>query len=376
MKYLLIANAYPNKDRIYSNAFLHRRVKAYQQAGLDVEVVVMSTKVIHDEVFDGVTIKYMDEYQIADYINHHDEFQTIMIHFMNQKMFTAVKTITKKVSFIIWMHGFEAEAWYARYYNFTVTKEKLENQLSRIDYYEQQREMFQMLYEMDNVTFVFVSKSFKSYYVDPFVRKLPARYYIIPNMIDETLFPYREKKAEDRFNICNIRPYTAPNYANDITRDVILKLSKKKYFKKMTFNLYGDGPLFKEMTEPLEKFSNVFLHQGFVNQEDIAEIHAAHGIYLGPTRHDSQGVSLCEAMSSGLVPISNDIGAVAEFVEHQRSGLLAARDDVDEMVEYIDYLINQPEKYVEMSRYASQSILRKTGTSVVTNQELEVIVND
>ncbi|TDL93358.1 glycosyltransferase [Macrococcus brunensis] len=376
MKYLLVANAYPNKDRIYSNTFLHRRVKSYQQKGLEVEVVVMSTKVIHDEIFDGVTVKYMDEYQLTDYVNTCPEIKTILIHFMNQKMFTAVSQIEREVNYIIWLHGFEAEPWYSRYYNYTVSKKALSDQLAKIDYYEKQRNMFQTLYKMDNVTFIFVSESFKKYYVDPFVRQAPPRYYIIPNLIDEKLFPYREKKEADRFKVCNIRPYTAPNYANDITRDVILKLSKKKYFKKMEFSLYGDGPLFKEMTEPLEKFENVQLYQGFVRQDDISDIHAHNGIYLGPSRHDSQGVSLCEAMSSGLVPISNDIGAIAEFVEHGRSGFLAGRDQVDEMVFYIEKLINNPELFMQMSVYASDMIIKKTGTENVIKKELEVMIHD
>lgn len=63
----MICNAYPTLQNLYANSFLHRRVKAYQQKGLEVDIVVITTKVLKDKYYDGVHIKYMDEYQIASY---------------------------------------------------------------------------------------------------------------------------------------------------------------------------------------------------------------------------------------------------------------------------------------------------------------------
>jgi len=350
LRLLMITNAYPNKEKIYSNAFLHGRVKSYQERGHEAEVIVLSTKVVFDEIYDGITIKYLDEYQIADYVNNQN-VDRILIHFVNKKIYSALKMIKKCPKVVIWFHGFEAEPWYARYYNFLESKPIfLQHMVRKETYYEE--------------------------YVDPYLGIQPKEFYIIPNPIDPDIFKYNAKKEEDRFNICNIRPYTAPNYANDITRDVILGLSKKKYFNKLTFNLYGDGPLFDSITEPLKKYKNVFLNKGFVYQNEIVHIHKANGIYLGPTRHDSQGVSLCEAMSSGLVPISNDIGAIAEFVKHKENGLLAKRDDVNGMIQYIDYLIKNPKIFLEMSEKASKMIIEQTGKQIVIEKELEVIENE
>ncbi|WP_414051185.1 glycosyltransferase family 4 protein [Macrococcus animalis] len=378
MKLLLITNAYPNKEKIYSNAFLHGRVKAYQKYGHEVEVIVMSTKVAFDEEYDGVTIKYLDEYQIADYINHHS-VDRILVHFVNKKIYTALKMMKNTPKVLIWFHGFEAEPWYARYYNFLVSKGSFLNHMKRKDsYYEETKEMLQGLIRNESIDkkFIYVSESYKKKYVDPYLGIQPDSFYIISNPIDPDIFTYNKKNAEDRFKICNIRPYTARNYANDITRDVILGLSKKRYFNKLQFHLYGDGPLFNTITEPLRKFDNVSINKGFVHQKDIVAIHKENGIYLGPTRHDSQGVSLCEAMSSGLVPISNDIGAIAEFVNHAENGLLAKRDDVKQMIDYIDYLVKNPDEFLRMSENASRMIIEKTGKEVIINKELEVIESE
>lgn len=378
-KYLLVCNAYPTVEKVYANGFLHRRVKSYQKAGLDVDVIVITTKVLKDKFYDGVHIKYMDEYQIASHLKEHP-YGTALFHFINPKMFYGIKELPKeeRPNIVVWLHGFEAEAWHRRYYNFLDDIKKLDAQLERKDTaFETQREFLREIMTSDdyNIKFVYVSKQFKELYADPYIGVVPERFYIIPNIVDEDLFPYHKKGKKDRLNICSIRPYTARNYANDLTADFIKKVSKKRYFKKLTFDLYGDGPLFDKINQPLKKYDNVHLHKRFVPQNEIPDIHKAHGVFLGPSRHDSQGVSIGEAMSSGLVPISNAIGGIPEFVEHEKTGMLASRDDVDEMVAYYDRLYKNPKKYLEMSRAASKRIQQQTGVDTVIKKELEVITS-
>ncbi|MBI5975393.1 glycosyltransferase family 4 protein [Staphylococcus canis] len=377
MAYLLITNAYPNKDKIYANAFVHRRVKEYIARDLDVTVVVFTTKIKRDEIYDGVRVKYMDESQLYNHLLYH-QYDKLLFHFINYKMFNAVERIENKPDIVVWLHGFEAENWYTRYYNYLASPKALKEQLRKKDeHYPYQQAFLRHLMQRDDirVQFIYVSRGLKEYYVDPFVGVEPKEYYIIPNIIDHKLFPYREKKEEDRFNILSIRPFTAKNYANDLTVRTIQLLSKKSYFKKLTFSIYGDGPLFDQITKPIKHYKNVNLNKMFVPQPEISKIHAENGIYLGPSRHDSQGVSLNEAMSSGLVPISNHIGGIPDFIQHGKSGFLAQRNNVEEMAEYIDYLIKHPDQFLEMSREASSSIQQLTGTHNVIEKEVEVITD-
>lgn len=377
MGYLLITNAYPNKEKVYANAFIHRRVKGYQAHGLDVTIVVFTTKIKRDEYYDGVKIMYMNEAQLYNHLLYY-HYDKLLFHFINYKMFQAVERLHQKPDVVVWIHGFEAEAWYTRYYNYLTSARTLNEQLRKKDeHYPYQRAFFKKLMTREdmNVQFVYVSRGLKELYVDPFVGVSPDHYYIIPNIVDKHMFPYREKKEEDRFNILSIRPYTAKNYANDLTVAVILALSKEKWFKKLHFSLYGDGPLFDELTAPLNHFSNVSLNKMFVPQQEISQLHAQNGIYLGPSRHDSQGVSLNEAMSSGLVPISNAIGGIPDFVEHGVSGYLAERNNVEQMVAAITFLIKNPQKFKDMSYLASKNIQNLTGNDVVITRELEVILN-
>ena len=79
--------------------------------------------------------------------------------------------------------------------------------------------------------------------------------------------------------------------------------------------------MFDETLQPLEKFSNVSINRGFLSHKEISSLHKQFGIFITPTRMDSQGVSRDEAMSSGLVPITTDITAIPEFVDSE-SGIL------------------------------------------------------
>ena len=378
-KYLMICNAYPTLENLYANSFLHRRVKAYQQKGLDVDIVVITTKVLKDKYYDGVHIKYMDEYQIASFLKAND-YSTVLFHFINKKMFYGIDQLDaeERPNIAVWLHGFEAEAWHRRYYNFLENINQLDNALERKDtVFETQKEFLQDIMTRNdlNIKFIYVSQRFKELYVDPYVGVVPDNYHIIHNIIDDELFQYHKKSADDRLKICSIRPFTAKNYANDITVEVIKQLSRKKYFHKLEFNIYGDGKLFNVLTNPLKQFENVTLHKGFVKQNDIPLIHKNHGIYLGPSRHDSQGVSLGEAMSSGLVPVTNAIGGIPEFITHKETGMLAARDNVTEMVEHVEYLYKHARKFKKISEQASKSIKQQAGLETVISKEIEVITN-
>lgn len=278
----------------------------------------------------------------------------------------------------MWLHGFEAEAWHRRYYNFLENVAQLDNALERKEtVFKPQQEFIRDIMTRDdlNIKFIYVSQRFKELYVDPYVGVVPEKYSIIHNIIDDELFEYHKKSADDRLKICTIRPFTARNYANDITVEVIKQLSRKKYFNKLEFNIYGDGKLFNVLTNSLRQFDNVNLHKGFVKQDDIPEIHKQHGIYLGPSRHDSQGVSLGEAMSSGLVPVTNAIGGIPEFISHKKTGMLASRDNVSEMVEHIDYLYKHARNFKKMSAQAAKSIKKQAGLNAVISKEIEVITN-
>ena len=56
-------------------------------------------------------------------------------------------------------------------------------------------------------------------------------YEVIHNPIDTNLFNFDEKDIQQRFKILSIRPYASRKYANDLSVNAVLALSKKDFFK-------------------------------------------------------------------------------------------------------------------------------------------------
>jgi glycosyltransferase involved in cell wall biosynthesis len=132
-------------------------------------------------------------------------------------------------------------------------------------------------------------------------------------------------------------------------------LSEKPWFKDMEFRMIGDRPLFEETLASLREFQNVYIKQRFLKQSEIVELHRQYGFFLCPSRMDSQGVSRDEAMSSGLVPITNAVAAIREFVD-EKCGILANAEDAEGLASGIAMLHDNPEMFQAFSRAAAKRV--------------------
>jgi glycosyltransferase involved in cell wall biosynthesis len=103
----------------------------------------------------------------------------------------------------------------------------------------------------------------------------------------------------------------------------------------------------------------------------MAAAHKTHGILLCPTRMDAQGVSMCEGMMSGLVPITSNNTAIPEFVKDRVSGFLT--NSYQEIAASIQYLYDHPNQFLEMSANAHLHIQDIAGHEKVVKLELKAI---
>jgi glycosyltransferase involved in cell wall biosynthesis len=127
--------------------------------------------------------------------------------------------------------------------------------------------------------------------------------------------------------------------------------------------------------EPLRSFSNVYIERRFLTQAEIAALHREYGIFLCPTRMDTQGVSRDEAMASGLVPVTNAVAAIPEFVDDS-CGILAPGEDAEAMARGIALLYEQPQKFSAMSEAAAKRIRAQSDAQRVIGAELAIALDD
>ncbi|MFC0582653.1 glycosyltransferase family 4 protein [Micrococcoides hystricis] len=377
---LVIANTYPSESSIYRNGFIHRRVLGYKRLGYEVVVFVLGDhfRQNKDYEYEGVQVFIGNRHHLAGHISDSAKYDAYLVHFVNEGMIEPLVHLKVKEPVIVWLHGFETEAWHRRWFNYLESSGDIREALRRkSSYYAHQNSFMSYLFgtkELD-LTFVNVSEWFQNHIVEPDAGVPITNGQIIHNLVDREVFSFRGKKPSDRLRVLSLRPYASYKYANDITIEAILEAAKRPWFRDFSFTIAGMGPLFEPTTAKIKHLSNVRLVNRFFNHHEIKRLHDTHGVFLVPTRFDSQGVSAGEAMSSGLVTISTAVSAIPEFIEHEKSGLLGAPESPNDIVQFLERIYFDPEFYQQISIQGSASIGAQCDARNTILRELDLIEN-
>ncbi|MBM6387826.1 MAG: glycosyltransferase [Paenibacillus sp.] len=371
---LLIADNYPDYKDLYRYGFIHSRMSEYKNVGEVIDMFKFNDRLPREySEFCGidVTSGYFEEFNNVVMNGEHD---TLLIHFLNETIWNGVKNQLSNKRIIIWVHGSEIQPWWRREYNYTTTQQlevaKKESE-KRLRLWEQV--FASALHEDYNIHFIFVSEYFANEVFEDHKVNLPVdKYTIIHNYINTNLFNFEEKDTELRKKILSIRPFASNKYANDLTVKAIQSLSKNPIFKQLEFTIIGKGELFHSTLKPIKKYKNVTLEEKFLTQEEIALLHKQYGVFIVPTRMDSQGVSRDEAMSSGLVPLTNNVTAIPEFVD-ETCGILVDGEDYEGLAKGIIELYNDPIKFQHLSRKAAERVSFQSGFDATISKEVDLI---
>lgn len=367
----LVTNAYPDSGDLYRNGFVHRRVLGYRQRGVGVDVFVVRPGLpVREYEFEGVLVRECQPATLATTLRLSGH-AAVAVHVLDRYMWGALGGVIGKQPVTIWLHGAEVQSWKHRDFNYA-TAADLEAARAAS---EERSEFWKELLRQNHpeVRFVIVSHSFANQtWSDLEVQPADETWSVIHNPIDTRLFRYQAKMPTKARNILSIRPHASRIYANDLVAEVIHRLSCHELFPTLRFTLIGDGELWDENFAELGRYPNVRMVRGFVTQFEIASLHREHGVFLVPTRGDTQGVSRDEAMASGLVPVTNDVGAVAEFVDDTCAELCPA-EDVVAMAGALIRLATDPELFQIKSRNAAERVGRQSGSDKIIREELAAL---
>lgn len=372
IRLLVISADYPGPDLLYGDTFVHSRVKRYQSS-CDVAVIGFNPHVVKDRIFEyeGISVCITRDQSVFEQKVIEYNPDVIAAHLIQHTIANVVLSFQKP--FVIFVHGFEALSWKRRLMNYT----KIGDLPYLWKYIHENRKQLKGLAKFaekargrSDVHFVFVSNWLKK----AAQHDLRIRFensHVIPNGIDTSLFAFHHKPQDHRKKILVLRSFKARNYANDLTIDAIKLLSQKNFFKDLEFCIYGEGYLFQSLTDQVKHFSNVTLRNSFVENKSIPAIHQNFGIFLCPSRLDTQGVSMCEAMASGLVPITSPTGGIPEYATDGVSSfqVKTAKDIADK----IEFLYHNPDVFLNMSVQARQEIITKCDLTSTISKELKVI---
>jgi len=374
---LTVAQTYPTLENMYNNGFVHARVKQYRQEGIDAKVYVIGNRSINkDYEIEGVQVLAGNSKRLADLVNSDTSIKCVCFHFLNLDMLKAIKRFRKDVRITIFVHGNEALWWYQRIFpdrfsGFIRILKFIKHVI--INTYSMIRIRNSINHLGLKTDMVFVSRwmqdeTFRNWKIN----KELVSTHIIPNLINENVFPFVEKTPESRYNILLIRQFTSGKYALDVAMDTICALENKPEADRISITVIGDGWLYDKYISRIKQYGNIHLVRGFLSHNQISEVHKKHGIFLCPTRQDAQGVSMCEAMSSGLVPISSPNTAIPEYLPDEYH---LSFNDAESMANRIIELIHNETEFLELSKKVSSFIRNKCGITETIQKEME-LMND
>lgn len=372
---VLIVPGYPSNEKKYNFSFVHSKVRQYKKLGWNIDILVVTGDEESSKYeFEGVNVTKTN-YLNARNILQENKYKKIIIHFFNDEYVNLIDSVdTSESEIYIYSHG--ADLIY-RDYNLMTTKyfnQPLKITNSQADLYAKKDKIIERYNNKENVKWIFGTNWAKNR-AEQLSNIKFNKYSIIPCIIDDTIFEFQAKKAEDRKKIFSIKKFDDVNtYSVDILVRTILELSKRECFNSLEFNLYGDGTDFDRLLQPLKNFDNVHLYKKFLTHEEIAKVHKENGIGFFPTRYETQGVSASEAAMSGLVVISGNTAAVPEVFED--CGILCDKEDYVAYADAIEDLYNNPEKFEKLSITMHDKMLEKFGNQKVMNAEIEMFNNN
>nr|WP_317347926.1 glycosyltransferase family 4 protein [uncultured Blautia sp.] len=136
--------------------------------------------------------------------------------------------------------------------------------------------------------------------------------------------------------------------------ELVQAYSKLKYFENVKLVIMGSSwygtstsnPYIEKVRKEAEKCKNKIVFTGYLDNDKVAELEAVSDIAVLPSMWEEPlGLSVLEAMASGLAVISTISGGIPEII-NEDSGILLNRNNklLDNMAFYLEKLI-MDEKY-------------------------------
>lgn len=373
---LLVSPGYPSESNKYNSAFVHTRALEYKKRKLNVDVMCINENYEYEKYeFEGIKVVKADFFFLRNLLQN-KHYKKILIHFFDHRYANVLESVNlTDTKLYFYLHGAETlyKDWPKICSRYFEEPAKITDELSNLfkmkDFY------IKKYNEIENATWCFVTEWTKKRCEELLDIKF-NNYEIVPCYIDDNLFKYEKKDIELRKKIFILRKFDDINsYSLDTCVRVILELSRRKIFKDIEFDIYGEGSLHDMILEPVKKFPNVHIHKTFLSHEQIREVHKSHGIALFPTRFDSQAVSSCEAASSGCAVITSNIPGTRQLFPNDM-GILCEVENYKEYADVIEKMYNDPKYFLSVAEAESKSINEKFNYENTIQKDIDIIMKD
>ncbi len=151
----------------------------------------------------------------------------------------------------------------------------------------------------------------------------------------------------------------------------------KKEIPHFRLRLVGEGSLTEKYKAESIKLGlkNQVQFLGWKSPEQIQELSAECNVGVFPSKIESFGLAIAEALASGLPVIANGVGAIPEFLEDGITGTLVKPDDIPALAQSLKIVLTYQEKYEKMGQKAKDEMLKRFSWSESTKKIVQVYKN-
>lgn len=132
--------------------------------------------------------------------------------------------------------------------------------------------------------------------------------------------------------------------------------------------LIGDGP---ELLDMREKVRELQLQDDvlFLGKQDcVSNFYQISDLVLLMSEKESFGLTLLEAMTTGVVPIGTHAGGIKEVIKHGETGYLVDIGDSQHAAEYAIKLLSNPQLYKQMQQRMLTDVQQRFHSSIIADQ--------
>lgn len=189
---------------------------------------------------------------------------------------------------------------------------------------------------------------------------------IIPNPVDTEQFTYETPRNISRG--ISVRSLERSVYGIDVA------IKAFSNFKSADLSVFGRGSFYQKYLRMIEKQkSNCQIHYGHILHKQLPNIYHQYGFFVAPSREETQGLAMCEAMACGLPVVASNVGGIPEFVRDGVDGYLTSPNDPSALRRAVQQLLSDKERYLRMSTNAREHIVDVCAAKMIIRRELEVM---
>ena len=138
--------------------------------------------------------------------------------------------------------------------------------------------------------------------------------------------------------------------------------------------IIGTGPLEGELRALIAATrSQTTLNAEAYPHARVPELLRDYDYFVAPSRAETQGVAMCEAMACGLPVVATHVGGIPEFVRDGVDGHLVPPENPDTFRAAVRHLIADRRQLAHMGANARARIEQVAGGATIAGQELALL---